>query len=171
MEFINFDGTDLSEFLSNIPDESLYSLPFGLIRLDLKGTVLQYNMAEGEVMDIDPEWAIGKNFFDTVATCTKPDAFYGRFKEGVEKGFLNTVFDYTFNHRGVTTSVKVTMVTMPDHTGKKSVMVMIKRSNKPVIDDALALADVTMAAPLTSALPDALRADAASAGTPADKTA
>lgn len=138
MEFIKFDSTNLAEFLSTIPDESKNGLPFGLIKLDLKGTVLEYNMAESEMMDVDPSWAIGKNFFDDVATCTKPKEFYGRFKEGVESGFLNTVFDYVFNHRGVATVVKVTMVTMPDHLGKKSVMVMIKRSDKPHIEDAIA---------------------------------
>lgn len=139
MEFIDFEGTNLAEFLSTIPDESVNALPFGLIRLDFQGNVLQYNMAEGELMDVDPSWAIGKNFFDVVATCTKPDAFYGRFKEGVEKGFLNTVFNYTFNHKGVATIVKVTMVTMPDHVGNQSVMVMIKRGNRPVIEDAMEL--------------------------------
>lgn len=137
MEFIKFDNTNLAEFLSTIPDESRKGLPFGLIKLDLQGTVLEYNMAESEMMGVNPSWAIGKNFFNDVATCTKPKEFYGRFKEGVDKGFLNTVFDYSFNHQGIVTVVKVTMITMPDHLGKKSVLVMIKRANKPHIEDAI----------------------------------
>jgi photoactive yellow protein len=137
MEFISFDGVNLADYLSDIPDPVKNTLPFGLIRVDLTGTILEYNMAEGELMGVDPAWAIGKNFFDDVATCTKPEAFYGRFAEGVKKGFLNTVFGYNFNHRGVATSVKVTMVTMPDHQGRKTVMIMIKRANKPLIVDAL----------------------------------
>jgi photoactive yellow protein len=136
MEFINFDSVDLAGYLHQIPDATQNSLPFGLIRVDLKGKILEYNMAEGEMMGVDPGWAIGKNFFDDVASCTKPEAFYGRFAEGVKKGFLNTVFEYTFHHRGVATGVKVTMVTMPDHQGQKTVVIMIKRTSKPQIVDA-----------------------------------
>ena len=163
MEFIKFDSTNLAEFLSSIPDGSTNALPFGLIKLDLKGIVLEYNMAESEMMGTDRSWAIGKNFFDEVATCTKPKEFYGRFKEGVERGFLNTVFDYTFNHRGVATIVKVTMITMPDHLGKKSVMVMIKRGEKPLIEDAIALPAQKSMAEVVAAVPDSALAFAAGA--------
>lgn len=176
MEFINFDGIDLAALVPQIPRSVKDKLPFGLIRLDLAGTVLEYNMTEGEMMGVDPNWAIGKNFFKEVATCTKPDAFYGRFVEGVKKGFLNTVFDYTFNHQGVTTSVKVTMITLPDHLGRKSVMVMVKRANKPLIADAIAqpattanaLPETVVAAlrPATTAAALAVTAPALAAASP-----
>ena len=136
MEHISFEGVNLAELLPRIPDSIKDGLPFGLVKLDLTGTILEYNMAEGDLTGVDPKWAIGKNFFDDVALCTKTQAFYGRFLEGVKKGFLNAVFDYTFDHRDVATQVKVHMVTIPNHLGQKNVMILVKRANKPLIQNA-----------------------------------
>lgn len=136
MEHISFEGVNLAELLPRIPDSIKDGLPFGLVKLDLVGTILEYNMAEGDLTGVDPKWAIGKNFFDDVALCTKTQAFYGRFLEGVKKGFLNAVFDYTFDHREVATQVKVHMVTIPNHLGQKNVMILVKRANKPLIQNA-----------------------------------
>jgi photoactive yellow protein len=138
MEHISFEGVNLAELLPRIPDSVKDGLPFGLVKLDLTGTILEYNMAEGELTGVDPKWAIGKNFFDDVALCTKTQAFYGRFVEGVKKGFLNVVFDYTFDHRAEATRVKVHMVTIPNHLGQKNVMILVKRSDKPLVVDAAA---------------------------------
>ena len=138
MEHISFEGVNLAELLPRIPDSIKDGLPFGLVKLDLVGTILEYNMAEGDLTGVDPKWAIGKNFFDDVALCTKTQAFYGRFLEGVKKGFLNAVFDYTFDHREVATQVKVHMVTIPNHLGQKNVMILVKRANKPLIQNAFA---------------------------------
>ena len=151
MEHINFEGVNLAELLPRIPDSVKNGLPFGLVKLDMVGTILEYNMAEGDLTGVDPQWAIGKNFFDDVALCTKTQAFYGRFLEGVKKGFLNVVFDYTFDHREVATQVKVHMVTIPNHLGKKNVMILVKRSNKPLVIDAFSRATAPVAAAPTAA--------------------
>ena len=140
MEHISFEGVDLAELLPRIPDSVKDGLPFGLVKLDLTGKVLEYNMAEGDLTGVSPAWAIGKNFFDEVAVCTKTATFYGRFVEGVKKGFINAVFDYTFDHREEATKVKVHMVTVPDHLGRKNVMILVKRSSKPLVTDAIAAA-------------------------------
>ena len=137
MEHISFEGVNLAELLPRIPDSIKDDLPFGLVKLDLTGKVLEYNMAEGDLTGVSPAWAIGKNFFDEVALCTKTAAFYGRFVEGVKKGFINAVFDYTFDHREIATKVKVHMVTVPDHLGRKNVMVLVKRSSAPLVMEAL----------------------------------
>jgi len=129
MEHISFEGVNLAELLPRIPDSIKDGLPFGLVKLDLTGNILEYNMAEGELTGVDPKWAIGKNFFDEVAVCTKTQAFYGRFLEGVKKGFINAVFDYTFDNLGIATRVKVNMVTVPDHLGRKNVMILVKRAD------------------------------------------
>lgn len=136
MEFIKFDDVNLADYLQSIPEPDGNRFSFGFIRVDWVGTILEYNMAESEIMGVDPNWAIGKNFFNDVATCTKPEAFYGLFAEGVRVGFLNVVFDYTFVHRGTASSVKVHMVSMPDHTGRRTVVIMIKRTSKPHVVDA-----------------------------------
>jgi photoactive yellow protein len=129
MEHISFEGVNLAELLPRIPDSVKDALPFGLVKLDLTGKILEYNMAEGDLTGVSPQWALGKNFFDEVALCTKTAAFYGRFVEGVKKGFVNAVFDYTFDHRDEATKVKVHMVTVPDHLGRKNVMILVRRAS------------------------------------------
>ena len=136
MEKIDFEGVNLAELLPRIPDSIRNGLPFGLVKLDLTGKILEYNMAEGDLTGVDPAWAMGKNFFDEVAVCTKTQAFYGRFVEGVKRGFMNVVFDFNFDHREIATKVKVHMFTMPDSSGNKTVMLLVKRSDKPLVMDA-----------------------------------
>lgn len=136
MEKIDFEGVNLAELLPRIPDSVRNGLPFGLVKLDLTGKILEYNMAEGDLTGVDPAWALGKNFFDEVALCTKTQAFYGRFVEGVKRGFINAVFDFTFDHQDVGTKVKVHMFSMPDSRGNKTVMLLVKRSDKPLVLDA-----------------------------------
>ena len=119
MENIDFEGVNLAELLPRIPEFVKNGLPFGIVKMDVTGKILEYNMAEGELTGVDSKCAIGKNFFDDVALCTKTQAFYGRFFEGVKKGFLNVVFEYVFDHRQESTKVKIHMFTMPDSSGKK----------------------------------------------------
>lgn len=137
MENINFEGINLAELLPRIPESVKNGLPFGIVKMDLIGTILEYNMAEGALTGVDPKWAIGKNFFNDVALCTKTAAFYGRFLEGVKRGVLNVVFEFVFDHQQEATKVKVHMFTMPDSSGKKTVMLLVKRSNQPLIVDAV----------------------------------
>lgn len=140
MEKIEFEGVNLAELLPRIPDSVRNGLPFGLVKLDLTGKIMEYNMAEGDLTGVDPAWALGKNFFDEVALCTKTQAFYGRFVEGVKRGFINAVFDFTFDHQEVGTKVKVHMFSMPDSRGNKTVMLLVKRSDKPLVMDAFSSA-------------------------------
>lgn len=125
METVHLENINLSEVLPRINDINI--LPFGLVKMDLTGKVLEYNMAEAELTGTDPNWAVGKNFFNEVATCTNTPAFYGKFVEGVKKGFLNAVFNYSFTHREIPIRVRVHMVTMPDSRGQKIVVMMVTR--------------------------------------------
>ena len=77
----------------------LDSLPVGMIQLDRTGKVLKFNQTESDLARVAAADAIGKSFFDEVAPCTKVQAFYGKFLEGVEKRQLQTVFDYVFRFR------------------------------------------------------------------------
>lgn len=125
MEIVHLENINLSEVLPRIND--INALPFGLIKMDLTGKILEYNMAEAELTGTDPNWAIGKNFFQEVATCTNTPDFHGKFVEGVKKGFLNQVFNYNFTHLEIPIRVRVHMVTMPDSKGQKIVVMMVTR--------------------------------------------
>ena len=127
---MHLDNISLAEVLPRINDINV--LPFGMVKMDLTGKILEYNMAEAELTGTDPAWALGRNFFHEVATCTNTPAFYGKFVEGVKKGFLNAVFNYSFTHCEVPVRVRVHMITMPDSAGKKIVVMMVTRVKQPV---------------------------------------
>ena len=68
--------------------------------------VLVARAAELGLAALDQKQQIGKHFFTEVAPCTKVQAFYGRFKEGVLQEHLDTTFSFHFafkqNPRDVT---------------------------------------------------------------------
>jgi photoactive yellow protein len=109
MEVVTFGQEDIENTLASMDDKDLDGLAFGAIQLDKNGTILQYNAAEGDITGRDPEEVKGKNFFREVAPCTNTDEFYGKFKEGVASGDLNTLFEYTFDYNMMPTKVKVHM--------------------------------------------------------------
>ncbi|MFN3628968.1 MAG: PAS domain-containing protein [Casimicrobiaceae bacterium] len=133
MEKIEFANTDISSVLDRLPPEDINRLPFGLVKLDSQGTILQYNIAEASITGIKPEDVIGKNFFLDVAVCTQRPEFYGRFREAMDHDrVLNLIFDYTFQnalyapvHEPI--KVRVHMVSSRDTDGRKIVWLMVKR--------------------------------------------
>ncbi|MEE4358222.1 MAG: photoactive yellow protein [Desulfococcaceae bacterium] len=109
MEIIHFDARDIENTLARMSDRQINDLAFGAIQVDEKGTILSYNVAEGEITGRNPEKVIGKNFFNEVAPCTKTEEFYGRFRDGIRKGNLSTLFEYEFDYKMKPTKVKVHM--------------------------------------------------------------
>ena len=130
MEIVHLENINLAEVLPRITDINV--LPFGMVKMDLTGKILEYNMAEAELTGTDPAWAVGKNFFHEVATCTNTPDFYGKFVEGVKNGFLNAVFNYSFTHCEVPVRVRVHMISMPDSRGQKIVVMMVTRVKQAV---------------------------------------
>ena len=134
MEIGHLKNINLAEVLPRINDINV--LPFGVVEMDLTGKILGYNMAEAELMGTDPAWALGTGhwakIFNEVATCTNTPAFYGKFVEGVKKGFLNVVFNCSFTHRETPIRVRVHMMTMPDSMRQKIVVMLVTRVNQPV---------------------------------------
>ncbi len=110
MEFLSFDDIELAEVLTRIPRKGRDRMQFGIIELDLRGTIMAYNMGEAKVSGRNAADMIGKNFFSDIAPCTKTPEFYGRFKAGVEKGNFSARFDYLFNHEMNPVAVRVSMM-------------------------------------------------------------
>ncbi len=71
-------------------------LPYGMIQLSLTGHILKFNAVESRLASLDQASQIGKHFFTEVAPCTKVQAFYGRFREGVLHEALDTSFSFHF---------------------------------------------------------------------------
>jgi photoactive yellow protein len=68
-------------------------LDFGLIAMDLDGTIVAYNRCEGEFASVSPHNAIGLIFFCDVAPCTNNYLVSGRFDAASE---LDETIDYVF---------------------------------------------------------------------------
>ena len=116
----------MSTLLDSMPAEECDNLPYGIIKLDKNGTILTYNMTESAITGRNHEDVLGKNFFSDVAPCTKTPEFFGKFLEGLDKKFLNTVFDYLFDYNMAPVRVKVHMV-YAKSGNKCHVWVIVKR--------------------------------------------
>ncbi|HEU0013126.1 MAG TPA: PAS domain-containing protein [Longimicrobium sp.] len=92
-------ASEVLERADVLTERELDSLPVGMIQLGRDGTVLKFNRTESHLARVDKGDALGKNFFDDVAPCTKVQEFHGQFLEGVEKRHLHTVFPYQFRFR------------------------------------------------------------------------
>lgn len=88
----------------------LDTLPFGAIRLDPAGTILNYNKTEERISGRAAKDVVGKNFFQDVAPCTRVKRFFGAFQTGVDRRDLNEVFDFTFRFPAATREVRIRMI-------------------------------------------------------------
>ena len=105
------DKMELQELqaLESLDAAKLDELPFGTIKLDRKGTILDFNLYEAKLTGRVPEQVIGKNFFEEVAPCTNVKEFAGRYRAGVAKGELHAVFPYKFDFKMAPRDVTVTL--------------------------------------------------------------
>jgi photoactive yellow protein len=95
--------------VDGLSNAELDALPFGAIHLDLEGNILQFNEYEANLSNRRAPETVGRNFFRDVAPCTNVREFYGRFREGIERGGLNVSFDYRFAFRMAPRNVRVTL--------------------------------------------------------------
>lgn len=118
---LTFDADGMGEQLRHASDEELNEAPFGIVRLDDDGIVEFYNHYESDLSGIDPEDAIGQNFFTQLAPCSNNQLFQGRFEEGVRKGRLDERFTYTFTYKMRPTLVDVRLYR--DEAGQNWVLI------------------------------------------------
>jgi photoactive yellow protein len=86
------------------------ALDFGVVKVDDDGNVLLYNKWESDMAGVPVPSAMGKNFFTQVAPCTNNRLFFGRFKDGVSAGELDTEFNYTFTYKMKPTNVVIRLL-------------------------------------------------------------
>lgn len=117
----SFDDEELGEVLRTCSEDTLDQAPFGIVRVDDDGIVQFYNRYEADLADVEPENAMGQNFFTQLAPCSGNRLFHGRFKDGIRKGSLDERFTYTFTYKMSPTLVQVRMYT--DEEGNNWIMV------------------------------------------------
>jgi photoactive yellow protein len=95
--------------IESFSNADLDGLPFGAIQLDADGVILQFNEYEANLSNRRAPDTIGRNFFRDVAPCANVREFYGRFREGLDRGALNESFDYHFAFKMAPRNVRVTL--------------------------------------------------------------
>jgi photoactive yellow protein len=99
-----------SDFISKLPGvdrPSADAAPFGIVQVDDQGTIKLYNKWESDMAGVPVGNAEGRNFFTQVAPCTNNRLVFGRFKDGVAKGEMDSEFNYTFTYKMKPTNVQI----------------------------------------------------------------
>jgi photoactive yellow protein len=96
---LDFGDDEVGEQLRSCSDETLDNAAFGIVRVDDDGIVEFYNDYESNLSGVDPEAALGQNFFTQLAPCSNNRIFLGRFKQGVRTDELDERFTYTFTYK------------------------------------------------------------------------
>jgi len=104
---MSFVESSLLESLKTLTRDQADSTPYGIVKVDDAGVVQLYNRWESDMAGVAATAAEGKNFFTQVAPCTNNRLFFGRFKEGISKGELDTEFNYTFTYKMRPTNVSI----------------------------------------------------------------
>lgn len=84
-------------------------LPYGIIVVDARGTVLYYNRREEEIAGRRREDVLGRNFFTEVAPCTQMREFRERFRESVRGGVRQPPFRFRFADPARPREVEITL--------------------------------------------------------------
>jgi photoactive yellow protein len=80
----------------NISEAEFDALPFGIIRIDREGKILEYNAFEEQISGRTRDDVVGKNFFTEVAPCTDVEDFHGRLLSSEPETMVNVQFPFTF---------------------------------------------------------------------------
>ena len=91
-------------------DAQLDDLPFGVICLDARGTILRYNLAEARLARLDRSQVLGRDFFRQIAPCTATQGFEGRFRSFVAGQEPRVAFPYIFDFKFGAQEVHVELV-------------------------------------------------------------
>lgn len=117
--------SDVLERADQLAEEELDNLPVGMIQLDTSGKILKFNQTESDLARVEKTAAVGRNFFDDVAPCTKVREFHGKFLDGVAARDLSTTFDYEFKFRDGRR--KDVLISMFYSKNTESVWVLVQR--------------------------------------------
>jgi len=103
---ISFADIDAAEQLEAASSKTLDHLDFGVVEMDIKGTVLRYNATESRFSGLPPERVIARNFFQTVAPCSNNQRVAARYQQSA----LDETIEYTFSLRMKPVPVTLRMI-------------------------------------------------------------
>jgi photoactive yellow protein len=120
----NFPIENLSLLNRDVADH----LPYGFIRLDANGIVLEYNTAESMLSGLPRQNVVGKNFFRTIAPCTCVKQFEGKIKDMIAGGKpARDQIEFLFKFPGRVTMVNLAMIYEPT---RNEVILLIRKAQQ-----------------------------------------
>jgi photoactive yellow protein len=107
-------------------------LPYGFIRLDEQGVVLEYNTAESALSGLPREGVLGRNFFRSAAPCTCVKQFEGRVQEMIaSRKAGREQMQFLFKFPGRVTMVNLAMTYDPS---RHEVILLIRKVREQGVD-------------------------------------
>ena len=114
MNHINFDSQGLGQALSQVSNEQLNALEFGVIGFDDEGLVKVYNAYESKVAGLSLDSVIDADLFSTVAPCMNNFLVAQKFEDAIdEKADLDETMDYVLTLKMKPTRVKLRLISAP----------------------------------------------------------
>ena len=99
--------TTFQAHLDSLSEAELDNLEFGVVRMDLDGTVTAYNEAEARLACLSKDRVMGRNFFESVAPCTNNFMVAEKYFQNDE---LDEHVDYVFTLRMKPTPVRLRLL-------------------------------------------------------------
>ncbi len=106
---MTFADLNLLEQLNSATPNQLDQLPFGVIRMDTGGLVVDYNTFESALSGLSADRVVGRRFFEQIAPCTNNYLVSERFSENT----LDHQLDYVFTYRMKPTRVRLRLLKSP----------------------------------------------------------
>jgi photoactive yellow protein len=127
-----FDPFDLDK-ATHLGGTDLDALPFGVIVVDRKGTIIDYNAYERELAHMGDRKVIGLNFFHDLAPCTAIREFEGRFEDFLDSRDTSIEpFAFVFKFPSGVQKVTVVFARLSNESDRATICVL----RAPVREDA-----------------------------------
>jgi photoactive yellow protein len=118
---VDFDAPDLARRIEQLSQSELDRLPFGVILLDPKGTVLFYSETEARQSGYG-KLPLGQNFY-AVAPCMDKDDFRGRIARAQEAGSVDLEFGWSGDFADPKRDLRIRI----QSAGRGGVWIMVER--------------------------------------------
>jgi photoactive yellow protein len=127
----------------NISEDEFDALPFGIIRIDREGKILQYNAYEEQLSGHTRDDVVGKNFFTEVAPCTDVADFHGRLLSSESEAMVNVQFPFIFPFKSerhvlihiVTGPGQTYWIFVSERTSERTIEAFLRRENRAKQDE------------------------------------
>ena len=106
---------NLGQVLSQLDNEQLNALEYGVIGFDDEGLVKVYNEYESKMAGLSLESVIDADLFNTVAPCMNNFLVAQKFEDALdEKAELDEIMDYVLTLKMKPTRVKLRLISNPE---------------------------------------------------------